>query len=318
MSKPNQTSSGSGNYSNGHLLDQGGKFRVPGSGKLLGTDFSGMTHADKVALFQQILEDRVHGISYSPYIEGQSPGTQISAPQIKQRLDIIRPFTQWIRTFSCTEGNEKSPGIAHQSGLKTMVGISLGEDLDENEIEMANGIAIAKAGHADILAVGNEVMLRGDLREDQLIEYINRARDAVPNVPVSFVDAYFLFENPPAVADACDVILVNCYPFWEGSPIEYALLHMKEMYRRAVNVANGKKVIISETGWPSTGTPFGGAVPSANSALEYFISAYQWAEEEGVEIFYFSSFDESWKAGAEGDVGAYWGLWDKEGNLKYV
>ena len=42
------------------------------------------------------------------------------------------------------------------------------------------------------------------------------------------------------------------------------------------------------------------------------------AKEEGIEIFYFSSFDEDWKVGAEGDVGAYWGLWDKDGKLKYA
>ena len=93
---------------------------------------------------------------------------------------------------------------------------------------------------------------------------------------------------------------------------------MKEMYRRAQRVANGKKVIISETGWPTTGTPFGAAVPSWDNALEYFIKTYLWADEEGIEIFYFSSFDESWKVGDEGDVGAYWGLWDKDGNLKYT
>jgi glucan 1,3-beta-glucosidase len=52
--------------------------------------------------------------------------------------------------------------------------------------------------------------------------------------------------------------------------------------------------------------------------LDYFIKTYQWANDEEVEIFYFSSFDESWKVGAEGDVGAYGGLWDKEGQLKYV
>jgi exo-beta-1,3-glucanase (GH17 family) len=34
-------------------------------------------------------------------------------------------------------------------------------------------------------------------------------------------------------------------------------------------------------------------------------------------MMYFSSFDESWKTGPEGDVGAYWGLWDKSGKLKY-
>ncbi|MEM7435368.1 MAG: glycosyl hydrolase family 17 protein [Myxococcota bacterium] len=277
-----------------------------------------MSRADKIALLRQILEEKIHGISFSPYVDGQSPGADITEGQIQSRLDIIKPYTHWIRTFSCIEGNEAIPRIAHDNGLKTMVGIGLSEHLDINETEFQNGVDIARAGHADILAVGNEVMLREDLSEDQLVGYIERAKEAVPGIPVGTVDAYFLFENYPRVAAACDTLLVNCYPFWESCPAEYALLYMKEMYRRAQNVANGKKVIISETGWPSQGTPFGAAVPSYDSALEYFIRTYQWAYEDGIEIFYFSSFDESWKVGAEGDVGAYWGLWDAQGNLKYV
>ena len=43
----------------------------------------------------------------------------------------------------------------------------------------------------------------------------------------------------------------------------------------------------------------------------------QWSAQENIEMFYFSSFDEAWKVGAEGDVGAYWGLWDARGNLKF-
>ena len=293
-------------------------YKVPGFPGLLGTDFSQMSRAEKIELLQAILRHQIHGISFSPYIEGQSPGAEVSEHQIRQRLGIIQPYTHWIRSFSCIEGHQQTPRIAHENGLKAMVGVGLSEDLDANEIQLRNGIEIARAGHADILAVGNEVMLREDLTEDQLIDYIQRARAAVPGVPVGTVDAYFLFENHPRVAAACDTLLVNCYPFWESCPAEYALLYMKEMYRRALNVADGKKVIISETGWPTVGSPFGSAIPSYDHALEYFIRTYQWAHEEGVEIFYFSSFDESWKIGDEGDVGAYWGLWDKDGNLKYA
>ena len=93
---------------------------------------------------------------------------------------------------------------------------------------------------------------------------------------------------------------------------------MKEMYRRATRAAGGKKVVISETGWPNIGTPEKGSVPSYENAMKFFIDTYQWAEEDGIEVFYFSAFDEAWKADAEGDVGAYWGLWDKDGNLKYA
>ena len=92
---------------------------------------------------------------------------------------------------------------------------------------------------------------------------------------------------------------------------------MKDMYHRALSAGNGKKVIITETGWPSQGTSLEGAFPSYENYIKYFINSQKWSEEEDIEMFYFSSFDESWKVGSEGDVGAYWGLWDKDEKLKF-
>ena len=285
---------------------------------LAGIDISSLSVDDLRALVRKIFEAKIHGISFSPYVEGQGPGTQISEAQIRERLAFIQPHVKWVRSFSCKEGNEQIPAIAAENGLKNMVGVWLDDDREQNEVEIANAIEIAKAGHADILAVGNEVLLRGDISEDELLDYIQRVKAAAPDTEVGYVDAYFEFVDHPRVTEACDVLLANCYPFWEGCPAEHALLYMKEMYRRVVNVANGKKVIISETGWPNVGTPTKGSVPSFENAIKYFIDTCQWAEQDGIEIFYFSSFDETWKVDAEGDVGAYWGLWDKDGNPKYV
>ena len=81
---------------------------------------------------RKILEDKIHGISFSPYSEGQGPGTIMTAEQISSRLGVISPFTQWIRTFSCSEGNELIPAIAHEAGLKTLVGVWLDEQLFHN------------------------------------------------------------------------------------------------------------------------------------------------------------------------------------------
>ncbi len=284
---------------------------------LSGINAADMSLEDLRSLVRQMLDAKIHGISFSPYVEGQGPGTRIGAEQIADRLAVIRPCAQWIRTFSCSEGNELIPAIAKRAGLGTMVGVWLDDNREQNETELANAIEIARAGHADVLGVGNEVLLRGDLTEDEILDYIRRAKHGAPDVPVGYVDAYFEFNDHPRIADACDVILANCYPFWEGCPAEHALLYMKEMYRRAQHAANGKKVIVSETGWPNIGTPEGGAVPSVENAIKYFVDTYRWAEEEGVEIFWFSSFDEAWKVDREGDVGAYWGLWDKDGNPKY-
>lgn len=261
--------------------------------------------------------DKMHGICFSPYEGDQKPGDPISEEQIRRKLAILKPHTQWIRVFSCTEGNEAIPKLAKEMGFNTLVGAWLGEDLDKNEEEIAGLLSLAQEGLVDIAAVGNEVMYREELEEDALIQYIEHVRDALPNIPVGYVDAYYEFTNRPKITEACDVILANCYPYWEGCGIDYALLYMKQMYYQAVQAASGKKVIITETGWPSEGESLGDAVPGYDNALKYFIKSQNWSKTEGIEMFYFSAFDEGWKVSAEGAVGAYWGLWDKDEKLKF-
>jgi len=219
---------------------------------------SGMNVLDKPkseleALMQNILHHQIHGISFSPYTEGQGPGEQITAEQIEQRLGLISSSVRWIRSFSCTDGNELIPELAKKRGLKALVGAWLDDDLENNDKEINKLIATAKAGFVDIVAVGNEVLLRKDLSEEQLIAYIKRVKQALPDLDVGYVEAYYKFELHPNITQECDVILANCYPFWEGCVLDYSILYMKDMYRRAMKVARGKKVIVTETGWPNQG-----------------------------------------------------------------
>ncbi|WP_412983956.1 glycosyl hydrolase family 17 protein [Pontimicrobium sp. IMCC45349] len=285
---------------------------------LANIDFNGASNDDLKKTFREVLKSGVHGLCSSPYEEGQQPGDQLSEKQIRRRLEIVRPYTKWIRSFSCTEGNEMIPVIAKELGMKTLVGAWLGDDIGVNKNEIENLIKLTNQGFVDVAAVGNEVMYRGDLTEEELLEYIYQVKKAVKvNVPIGYVDAYYEFYERMAITEACDIILANCYPFWEGCDQDYSLLYMKDMYNRALKAGNGKRVIITETGWPSEGTNLEGAYPSEENAIKYFINTQKWSKEEDIEIFYFSSFDESWKVGSEGDVGAYWGIWDKNEKLKY-
>jgi exo-beta-1,3-glucanase (GH17 family) len=57
---------------------------------------------------------------------------------------------------------------------------------------------------------------------------------------------------------------------------------------------NGKKVIITETGWPSKGDEVAEAFPTKENAMRFFINIQKWSEEEDVELlcdilFYFNS-----------------------------
>ena len=292
-------------------------FRKEKSKSLLGVDANNLKKDSLIKLSQSVLNNGMHGLCFSPYEEGQKPGDFISESQIRRKLELIKPYTKWIRTFSCTEGNEQIPILAKEYGLKTLVGAWLGDDPKINEDEITGLINLTNQGYVDIAAVGNEVMYREDLSEDELIDYINRVKSAIPNTPVGYVDAYYEFTDRPKITEVCDVILANCYPFWEGCSLEYSLVYMKQMYFQAMSAASGKKVIITETGWPSQGANLEGAFPSYENALKYFINAQNWSNDENIEMFYFSCFDESWKVGSEGDVGAFWGLWNKDEKLKF-
>ena len=237
-------------------------YREEKIGSLKGLDLSNKTRKGLDNLFKRVLKNGMHGLCFSPYEEGQEPGEQITEEQIRRRMKIIKPYTKWIRSFSCTDGNEAIPRIAKEYGIKTLVGAWLGDDAEINKKEIAGLIKLAKEGYVDIAAVGNEVMYRKDLTEDELLAFMYEVKEAIPNIPMGYVDAYYEFHHRPRITEACDVILANCYPYWEGCSQEYSLMYMKDMYNQAKSAANGKKVIITETGWPSQGAGFQGAIPS--------------------------------------------------------
>ena len=88
---------------------------------LAGENFANKTNKELESVFTSVLKNGMHGLGFSPYLEGQEPGEQITEEQIRRRMEIIKPYTKWIRSFSCTDGNENIPKIAHEYGIKTIV-----------------------------------------------------------------------------------------------------------------------------------------------------------------------------------------------------
>jgi exo-beta-1,3-glucanase (GH17 family) len=309
-------------YREGHLFNVENKEHYYHSQQENGQEvewinYSELEADDLKSLWHKTLQKGMHGICFSIYEDGQKPGSIITEAQVERRINILKPYANWVRSFSCIEGNEHIPRMAKKYGMKTLVGAWLSDDLELNEREIEALIAMANEGLVDVAAVGNEVMYRKELTEDQLLGYIQRVKEAIPHIPVGYVDAYYEFSHRPRITEICDVILTNCYPYWEGCPIEYSFEHMKSMFESAKQAGQGKRVIITETGWPSEGGAFKASIATKENAMRYFIDCQNWCNANSIENFYFASFDESWKVGPEGDVGAYWGLWDKNEKIKY-
>ena len=261
----------------------------------------------------------LYGLDFSPYLTGQDPNlnSQISAAQITSRMQIVAPYTRWIRSFSSTNGLENIPSVARQLGLRVAANAWISGNSAQNNAEINNLIAAANAGRIDIAIVGSEALLRNDVSESQLIAYMNQVRQAIPStIPVTTADTYGTLLAHPNVIAVSDLLFANFYPYWEGVSINNAICSLAQQYQRLVAAAGPKQVIISETGWPSGGNAVGAAVPSPANAAQFFIQFVTWATTNNVPYFYFDAFYENWKAAYEGPQGAHWGIWDTSGVVK--
>ena len=262
---------------------------------------------------------QLHGLNFSPYTNGQSPsqGIEISEAQIRERLALIHQSTLWVRTFGATHGLEHTGRIAKEMGLKVAVGAWLSRNQAANEAEIENLIEIAQAGHADIVIVGSEVLLRKDLTLQQLLDYINRVKEAIPvGIPVTTADVYGIWMENPDLIKIVDEVWANYYPYWEGTPITCAMSRLDASHQLLTKAAGEKEVIISESGWPSGGNAIGKALPSLENACRYFGEFVTWAETRDVKYFYFAGFDEKWKIQGGLTQEGHWGIFDSKGALK--
>lgn len=263
-----------------------------------------------------IVTYKLHGLDFGPYIYiTQSPemGTIISQEQLKAELDVIAPYTEWIRTYGCQGLSEVVP-LAHERGLKVALGAWLNKDMAANDAEISCLIDAATTYNVDMAIVGSETLLRGDLTSDQLAKYLSRVKYALPGVIlITTADVPDSFLNNENVVVEAEAILVNLYPYWAGVEVTDAIAWLSREYQKVVAAAHGKKVFISETGWPSCGYSINSAVPSLENSSAYFVNFISWARAVEVDYFYFETFDEPWKGTIDKPQEACWGIWRNDG-----
>ena len=262
-------------------------------------------------------------INYSPYTNGLSPekNSPIPLTLVEGHLELLDPYASALRLFGVTGELEKIYQPAKEKyGFRIIAGCWIDKYMQESSIykELDALIKLANDGWIDVAVVGSETLYRGDFPVEKLIEYIQYARERIDDkaIPVTTSDTAQAWNNPELVA-VCDVILVTIYPFFSEIPVENAAGAMADTYEDVKVKANGKQVIISETGWPTAGSPEGAAIPSMENARRYFEDVYIWSLAEDVEVIFFSAFDEGWKnEGRKGDIGIHWGHFTADGRLK--
>ncbi len=261
---------------------------------------------------------RLNSLSYAPFREHQGPlqGIFPTVPQLDQDLHLLGGKTRSIRTYTSAEGSmSEIPALARKHGLSLTQGAWLGSLAKGNDEEIKAVIASAKA-NPDVVKrviVGNEVLLRGDLTPEQLIQYIRQVKQAVEQ-PVSYADVWSMYMKYPKLIQEVDYITIHILPYWEDQPIavDQAPAHIQNIYQKvreeADRIAPGKAILIGEAGWPSAGRQRGFAVPSVVNAATFTRSLIQVAQANGFDVNIVEAFNQPWKSQLEGVVGANWGL----------
>ncbi len=258
-------------------------------------------------------------VSYAPYEGSGHPDVDNfpTAERIRSDLKTLAPLTRAIRLYSSTGGQELVPPIANEVGLKVMVGAWIDKFTDRNEREMQAAVELAKSNsNVNGIVVGNETIYRADQKVEDLIKLIQRVKSQV-NVPVTTGEIWNIWLENPELASSVDFIAAHILPYWEGFSDKQAVDQALIIYQKLRDAFPGKRIVIAEFGWPSSGYNLKAAVPGPFEqavTLRNFVSR---AEAIGMEYNIVEAIDQPWKY-FEGGVGPYWGILNASRQPKFA
>ena len=263
----------------------------------------------------------LRGVSYSPSgIYSVADLDRIPADRIRTDLEHLSRFTNRVRTYTVDRGLDIVPAEARRLGMTVSLGIWLGPDRDLNEKEIARAIKaiIESPESVDRVFVGSEVVLRGELTAQELAAYITRVNRSIPaNIEVGSADVWHLWLDNPVIARSSEFIGVHLLPYWDGVAIDDAMTYIEDRLARIRNKFPAKVIVIAETGWPSEGRMRRGAVATPALEAAFLRTFIDHAARNRYDYYIIEAYDQPWKAGPEGAVGAFWGIFDAERGLKF-
>ncbi|OMJ16923.1 Glucan 1,3-beta-glucosidase [Smittium culicis] len=258
---------------------------------------------------------RLNGINYNPK---RADGTCGNVDNIKQDLQVLGAFTDTLRIYSaidCAQG---------EAVLRAMEGTSwklhFGTWVDSNdatyEAEKAEIKRLSTVfnfnNNVKSVIVGSEPVYRREQTTAQVADKVKQMKAVLQSaglasMPVTAADTYNVIDAN--IVNAVDFVMLHAFPYWEGVSIESATDKMFEHVNQITSIANGKTVMVGETGWPSAGTNFGAAVANVNNAQQYIQEFTCRASSSNLDYIWFSAIDASYlNSSGSANVEASWGV----------
>jgi glucan 1,3-beta-glucosidase len=258
--------------------------------------------------------EKLYCVSYAPFRGAQTPldlSTRIEAWQIEQDLAQLAKLTDCIRIYSVDAGLDQIPEIAKRHGLQVLLGLWVSSFPDRTQYQITTGVKLANRFPETIRAVivGNEALLRGEVSQAKLREYVTSVKQQV-KAPVTYADVWEFWQQNRELSSAVDFVTVHILPYWEDDPIsaDKAADHVGAIRKRVADDFPGKEILIGEFGWPSAGRMREGALPQPATQARVLADVLRRGKQDGFHVNLIEAYDQPWKRYLEGTVGGHWGL----------
>lgn len=260
------------------------------------------------------------GIDFDPMRkqDTQDNGLYPSAADIDSDLALLEGKVRSVRTYSVLRGLDKIPALAQNHHLTVMLGAWMNADLNKNqeELEVLRKTLQTQPHNIVGVLVGNETLLRNDLSEQQLIDYIHEVKRFAKQ-PISTSEQFKEWMTHPKLVKEVDYIAVHLTPYWSNVTVNEGVDLVFDWYAQLQKAYPGKRIVITEVGWPSAGTSVGKGIASPDNQTEFLCHFIRRAEKEKINYYILEAFDQPWKLYLEGSAGAHWGVFDADRKVKY-
>ncbi|RMY43720.1 hypothetical protein D0864_15773, partial [Hortaea werneckii] len=290
------------------------------------------------------------GMDYTPY-NAQYPDCLTTPPDqnnITLDMAVLSQLTPAVRLYGtdCKQTEMVLTAIdrlGYNDTLKVWMGVWLGDNSTTNTRQLEQMYDILDtypSSHFAGVIVGNEVLFREDLTENELGNQLRNVRKNLTarNIDLPVATSDLGDDWTTSLAADTDIVMANVHPFFAGvTPDEapgwtwtFWQGHDVIPTSEAPNGAAYPKHIISEVGWPSAGgnncgtekgcpNDTAGAVASVENMNTFMEGWVCESLTNGTAYFWFEAFDEPWKVifNTENDQWeSKWGLMDPNRNIK--
>jgi exo-beta-1,3-glucanase (GH17 family) len=274
-------------------------------------------------------------ISYSPfyhftYYNPRSEREQRIEPEwVEKDLTLLSKYTKCIRIYTSLNGMEIVPPIAKKYGMSVIAGSYFYENWNRTRKDIEGLIRIANQNsNVTKVIVGNDTIhyslmeiRKTEITPKEMIVWIEYVKERVKQ-PVSTSERALLWEDDEEMEDLpkhVEFIASTILPFWYAVDSSDAATEFMDRYKALRTKFPKREILISETGWPYLGTPFGPAIPSIIDSYRNLQDFTRLARENNIPYVYFEAFDQPWKVTEiQGRTESHWGLFNTNHQNNFV